>query len=182
MPQKDLVTQFAVRTTGKSGDVLPNIQVPHADFQFQITKGEETIIYVSTKKPVSRQYFKGNNRGRSQIIKAGFTINKIRTEDQARTLIRKEWDPEEWTCTDTDALEQLIGEIEEEDEEAQIDWDSAIKGGKVDTKKVNPLSVERDFNSRLESGEVEDLDSYTDYVRSKSHHFNVELNRSEHAL
>lgn len=52
----------------------------------------------------------------------------------------------------------------------------------MDTKKVYPLSVERDFNSRLESGEVEDLDSYTDYVRDKSHHFNVELNRAEHAL
>lgn len=52
----------------------------------------------------------------------------------------------------------------------------------MDIKKVNSLSVERDFNSRLETGEVEDLDSYMEYVRGKSHHFNVELNRYEHAL
>ena len=52
----------------------------------------------------------------------------------------------------------------------------------MDTKKVNSLSVERDFNSRLESGEVEDLDSYSEYVKGKSHHFNVELSRCEHAL
>ena len=52
----------------------------------------------------------------------------------------------------------------------------------MDTKKVNALSVERDFNSRLESGEVEDLDSYIEYVKGKSHHFNVELSRCEHAL
>ena len=52
----------------------------------------------------------------------------------------------------------------------------------MDTKKVNALTVERDFNTRLKSGEVENLDSYTEYVLNKSYHFNVELTRCEHAL
>ena len=182
MPQKEDTTQFAIKTTRISEGVLPEIDYSDIDHQFSISKGNVSIVYVSTKKLVSRHFFGTNRKGRKQIESAGFKIETVKTGDQARTLIKKEWEPTEWTCTDRDALEQLIGEIEEEDEEAQIDWDSAIKGGKVDTKKVNPLSVERDFNSRLESGEVEDLDSYTDYVRCKSHHFNVELNRSEHAL
>ena len=47
---------------------------------------------------------------------------------------------------------------------------------------MTPDSIERDFNSRLQAGEFEDLESYSSYVLEKSHHFNVDLNRSDHAL
>ena len=97
-------------------------------------------------------------------------------------MIQKEWNPKNWTCTDRDALEQLVGEVEEQDEEAQIDWELAIIGGKVDTRKVNSLTIERDFNSRLESGEFNDLESYKRFVIGRSKHFKVEFLRGEQAL
>ena len=52
----------------------------------------------------------------------------------------------------------------------------------MDTKKVNSLTIERDFNSRLESGEFEDLEEYKQFVKGKSKHFKVEILRDEIAL
>ena len=49
----------------------------------------------------------------------------------------------------------------------------------MDTKKVNALSIERDFNSRLQSGEFSDLEAYKEYVKGKSKHFTVEILRDE---
>lgn len=63
MPQKEICSQFSIRVINMSGDKLHTVEVPSIDFQFQITKGKETILYVSTKKPISRQYFKGKSRG-----------------------------------------------------------------------------------------------------------------------
>ena len=52
----------------------------------------------------------------------------------------------------------------------------------MDTKKINALTLERDFNSRLESGEFEDLEAYKEFVKGKSKHFKVEILRDEAAL
>ena len=52
----------------------------------------------------------------------------------------------------------------------------------MDTKKVNSLTIERDFNSRLESGEFNDLEGYKQFVVGKSKHFKVEILRDEMAL
>ena len=52
----------------------------------------------------------------------------------------------------------------------------------MDTKKVNSLTLERDFNSRLKSGEFDDLEAYKEFVQGKSKHFTVEILRDEVAL
>ena len=52
----------------------------------------------------------------------------------------------------------------------------------MDTKKVNSLTLERDFNSRLQSGEFSDLETYKEFVKGKSKHFTVEILRDEVAL
>lgn len=52
----------------------------------------------------------------------------------------------------------------------------------MDTKKINALTLERDFNSRLQSGEFSDLETYKDFVKGKSKHFTVEILRDEVAL
>ena len=52
----------------------------------------------------------------------------------------------------------------------------------MNTKIVNSLTLERDFNSRLESGEYNDLEKYKQFVIGKSKHFKVEFLRVEQAL
>lgn len=52
----------------------------------------------------------------------------------------------------------------------------------MDTKIVNSLTTERDFNSRLQSGEFNDLEAYKEFVKGKSKHFTVEILRNELAL
>ena len=52
----------------------------------------------------------------------------------------------------------------------------------MDTKKVNSITIERDFNSRLQSGEFSDLETYKEFVKGKSKHFTVEILRDEVAL
>ena len=52
----------------------------------------------------------------------------------------------------------------------------------MDTKKINALTLERDFNSRLQSGEFSDLETYKEFVKGKSKHFTVEILRDEVAL
>ena len=44
------------------------------------------------------------------------------------------------------------------------------------------MAIERDFNSRLESGEFNDLESYKRFVIGRSKHFKVEFLRGEQAL
>ena len=44
---------------------------------------------------------------------------------------------------------------------------------------VNALTTERDFNSRLQSGEFNDLEAYKEFVKGKSKHFTVEILRNE---
>lgn len=52
----------------------------------------------------------------------------------------------------------------------------------MDTKKINALTLERDFNCRLQSGEFSDLETYKEFVKGKSKHFTVEILRDEVAL
>lgn len=52
----------------------------------------------------------------------------------------------------------------------------------MDTKKVNSITIEHDFNSRLQSGEFSDLETYKEFVKGKSKHFTVEILRDEIAL
>ena len=52
----------------------------------------------------------------------------------------------------------------------------------MDTKKINALTLERDFNCRLQSGEFSDLETYKEFVKGKSKHFTVEILRDEIAL
>lgn len=42
----------------------------------------------------------------------------VKTEDHAKTMIVRHWDPSEWTCSNSEVLKQVVEEAEDEADEA----------------------------------------------------------------
>ena len=144
---------------------MPTIEIDNRTLHFWLQSYEKAILFISTDRPISRKFFRKPCRGFVQLEKEDLTVETVKTDDHAKTLIRKEWNTGKWRCSNDDELKKLLEEVEEEEEKARIEWDKAINKGKVDTKLLKPEAIERDFNDRIQSGEVEDLDSYKKFVK-----------------
>ncbi len=82
MPQKQNVTQIAVKVTGDTSNPLPIIGIDNRALHFWLFKEGAAILYVSTDQPICRKTFYPTHRGHSQLVAANLVVEKGgKTED-----------------------------------------------------------------------------------------------------
>ena len=133
---------------------IPDLEGSNASIW--MTKTDEAILYISFSCDQNRKLFLKAYRGRTFLEKEGYTVEKVKTGDAALVLLRREYASGNWACSDQSALDNLIGQAEEEEEEVRIDWAGAIKKGKIKKELITADKIERDFNDRLILGELAD--------------------------